>query len=401
MALLPVDEAKARILAGVTPMATENVKLAEAAGRVLATAVTAARDQPPFAASAMDGYAVRGSDVAEVPVTLRVIGMAAAGHGFTGPVGEGEAVRIFTGAPMPRGADTVVIQENTSLTAKGAVTIGERPRPGQHVRQRALDFTKGETLIAAGTLLGIRDLGLAAAANRPLLRVRRKPLVAIVATGDELVKPGGRPRADQIVSSNGQGLAALARRFGAEVLDLGIVADDLGHTVRAIKRAAGADILLTSGGASVGEHDFVLAALKRAGVAVDFWKIAMRPGKPFMYGRRKRQHVMGLPGNPVSALVCARLFLKPLLDTLLGVTGDEVRAEARLATAMAANDGRQDYVRAMLEVAADGGRTVRPFARQDSSMQRTFREAHCLVIRPPHAPEAPAGSLVPILILDF
>ena len=176
---------------------------------------------------------------------------------------------------------------------------------------------------------------------------------------------------------------------------------DATRDVRAIKRAAGADILLTSGGASVGEHDFVLAALKRAGVAVDFWKIAMRPGKPFMYGRRKRQHVMGLPGNPVSALVCARLFLKPLLDTLLGVTGDEVRAEARLATAMAANDGRQDYVRAMLEVAADGGRTVRPFARQDSSMQRTFREAHCLVIRPPHAPEAPAGSLVPILILDF
>ena len=401
MALLPVDEAKARILAGVAPLAAENVKLAEAAGRVLATAVTAARDQPPFPASAMDGYAVRGGDVAEVPVSLKVIGMAAAGHGFRGQVGRGEAVRIFTGAPMPRGADTVVIQENTAATATGAVTIRERPRPGQHVRQRALDFARGETLIAAGTRLSTRDLGLAAAANRALLRVRKKPLVAILATGDELVAPGRKPRADQIVSSNGQGLAALARHFGAEVRDLGIVRDDLGATVRAIKRAAGADILLTSGGASVGEHDFVLAALKRAGVTVDFWKIAMRPGKPFMYGRRKRQHVMGLPGNPVSALVCARLFLKPLLDALLGVGGDAAPTEARLATAIGANDGRQDYVRATLDVAADGGRLVRPFARQDSSMQRTFREAQCLIIRPPFAPEAPAGSLVPILILDF
>ena len=401
MALLPVEEARRRILAGVTPLAAETVTLAEAAGRVLAATVTAARDQPPFPASAMDGYAVRCADAETVPVTLRVIGMSAAGHGYRGRVGQGEAVRIFTGAPLPRGADTVVIQENASVPARSAVTILERPRHGQNVRQQALDFARGDTLIAAGTRLGARDLGLAAAANRALLRVRKKPRVAILATGDELVVPGGRPRADQIVSSNGHGLAGLARCFGADVLDLGIVRDDLGATVRSIKRAAGADILLTSGGASVGEHDFVLAALKQAGVAVDFWKIAMRPGKPFMYGRRKRQHVLGLPGNPVSALVCARLFLKPLLDGLLGLAGSEDRTEARLATPMAANDGRQDYVRAHVEVTTDGSRLVRPFARQDSSMQRTFRDADCLIVRPPFAPEAPAGGLVSILILDF
>ncbi len=400
MGLLPVTEARARILANVKPLPAEPVKLAHALGRVLAAPVKASRDQPPFDSSAMDGYAVRAADVAQVPANLHVIGISAAGHAFGGKVEPGEAARIFTGAPVPKGSDTIVIQENTEPAPPSSVTILETAREGQNIRRRGLDFAKSDALLPAGIQLNARDIGLAAAANVPLLRVRRKPRVAVFATGDELVEPGGRPRADQIVSSNSHALMIMARHFGAEVINLGIVRDNLAATMRAVSKARDADILVTSGGASVGDHDFVQEALKRSGVKLEFWKIAMRPGKPFMYGRRGRQHVMGLPGNPVSALVCARLFLKPLLDALLGLA-EEVPVKARLATPMKNNDGREDYVRASLTTAPDGARTVTPFAKQDSSMQRTFREAHCLIVRPPHAPEASAGEMVPILILDF
>ncbi len=401
MTLLPVGEARARILSNVKPLPGEPVKLADALGRVLAASVKATRDQPPFESSAMDGYAVRAADVAEVPGVLRVIGMAAAGHGLSVKAGPGEAVRIFTGAPLPKGTDTVVIQENTKATAPSSVTVLETARLAQNVRGRGLDFAKGDILLPEEIVLNARDIGLAAAANAPLLRVRRKPRVALFATGDELVEPGGRPKADQIVSSNSHALSIMARRFGAEVINLGIVRDSLAATERAIAKARSADVLVTTGGASVGDHDFVQEALKRSGVKLDFWKIAMRPGKPFMYGRRGRQHVMGLPGNPVSALVCARLFLKPLLDAFLGLPVEEPVMEARLGADMKANDGREDYVRASLVVAADGTRTATPFAKQDSSMQRTFRQAQCLIVRPPHAPEAAVGTGAPILILDF
>ncbi|MGQ0486674.1 MAG: molybdopterin molybdotransferase MoeA [Hyphomicrobiales bacterium] len=400
MALLPVEEALARILKDVKPIAAEAVPLNKAAGRVLAEALKARRDQPPFAASAMDGYAVRAEDVAAAPVRLKVIGMAAAGHAFKGALKAGEAVRIFTGAPLPRGADCVVIQENTTAE-EGFVTVNQPVRAAQNARARGLDFKAGETLLAPGIRINARDIGLAAAMNRANLRVRRKPLVAVIATGDELVLPGARPRPDQIVSSNSHALTAMAEHFGARVLNLGIVADTLKATLRAIARAAAADILMTSGGASVGEHDFVQEALKRSGVKVDFWKIAMRPGKPFMYGRRGRQRVMGLPGNPVSALVCARLFLKPLLNVLLGLPAESEPMQARLGSSMKANDSRQDYVRATLRQAPDGARIVTPFALQDSSMQRTLRESHCLIVRPPLAPAAAEGDLVVILPLDF
>ena len=394
---MPVEEARARILSNVKPLAPENVPLAQALGRVLAKPLSAKRDQPPFNSSAMDGYAVRSEDNA---TELTVIGTSAAGHAFKGKLKAGEAIRIFTGAPVPATADAVVIQENTTASGK-TVTILQAARTGQNIRPRGLDFRKGETLLPAAIRLNARDIGLAAAMNCDIISVRKKPIVAVIATGDELVLPGAKPRADQIVSSNSNALVAMAESFGAKVINCGIVRDDLKATERAILKMAKADIIVTTGGASVGDHDFIQQALKNTGVKIDFWKIALRPGKPFMYGRKGKQQVLGLPGNPVSALVCARLFLKPLLDCLQGLPVEEAATMARLGAAMPANDSRQDYVRARLEIAPDGSRTATPYGKQDSSMQRTFRDAHCLIIRPPNAPAAGIGELVPILNLDF
>lgn len=400
MALIPVDEARARILKGVKPLPPEEVRLEKALGRVLAKPLKAVRHQPPFDASAMDGYAVIAADVASAPATLKLIGLSAAGHGFRGKLKRGQCVRIFTGAPVPKGADAVVIQENTEARGKD-IAVLQPVKPEQNIRFAGLDFRKGEVLLPAGLRLGARDIGLAAAANAPRLAVRRRPVVALIATGDELVLPGGAPRADQIVSSNSHALAAMAEHLGATVMNLGIVPDNLKATERAIARAAKADILVTTGGASVGDHDYVQEALKNSGVAIDFWKIAMRPGKPFMYGRRKGQHVLGLPGNPVSSLVCARLFLKPLIDALLDLPLGDDLVEARLGASMKENDSRQDYVRATLVEAADGTRTATPFHKQDSSMQRTFREAQTLIVRPPHAKVAVQGDVIKVLRLDF
>lgn len=401
MALLPVEDARSRILRKVKPLPGEKIPLGAALGRVLAAPVRATRHQPPFPASAMDGYAVIARDVVATPVSLNVIGMSAAGHGFEGKVRSGEAVRIFTGAPVPKGADAVVIQENTAVQSSPYVSVNQSVKTGQNVRAKGLDFTRGETLLEAGTRLNTRDIGLAAAANNAEVRARRRPVVAVFATGDELVQPGGTPGPDQIVSSNSNSLIAFIRQFGGEAVNLGIVRDTLKATERAIAKAADADILVTSGGASVGDHDHVQEALRNSGVNIKFWKIAMRPGKPFMYGRKGRQHVMGLPGNPVSAMVCARLFLKPLIDAMLGLPASDDLVMARLGAPMKANDARQDYVRGTLSIAADGSRTASPYARQDSSMQRTFRDSHCLIVRPPLAPEAAEGDLVPILPIDF
>ena len=397
MALMPVEAARSRILLNVKPLAAEQVAIAQALGRVLAKPISARRDQPPFNASAMDGYAVRSEDVA---VELKIIGISAAGHAFKGKLKPGEAVRIFTGAPVPANSDAVVIQENTEAKGK-IVAILSPARSQQNIRPRGLDFRKGETLLPASIRLNARDIGLAAAMNCDILSVRKKPVVAVIATGDELVLPGTNPRADQIVSSNSNALAAMAQSLGAEVINCGIVKDNLKATERAILKMAKADVIVTTGGASVGDHDFIQQALKNTGVKIDFWKIAMRPGKPFMYGRKGKQHVLGLPGNPVSALVCARLFLKPLIDCLQGLPHEDAATMARLGAAMNANDSRQDYVRAKLETAADGSRTATPFNKQDSSMQRTFRDAHCLIIRPPSAPAAQPSDLVPVLNLDF
>ena len=394
---MPVAEALARILATAKLSLPETVKLENSFGRILANDLKAKRDQPPFPSSAMDGYALRHADIAK---PLKLIGVSAAGHAFKGTVKVGEAVRILTGAPLPKGADTIVIQENTKIEGT-TLFITEPTSLGKNIRVQGLDFKRGDVLVPAGTKLNARDIGLAAAGNAALLRVRRKPLLVLFTTGDELVLPGQKPRADQIVSSNSHALSAMAKAWGAEVINLGIIGDTLKATMAAIKKAEGADILITTGGASVGDHDYVQEALKKSGVKIDFWKIALRPGKPLMFGTKGKLRVLGLPGNPVSALVCARIFLQPLLNAIQGQSGEHSAATARLGAALSPNDNRQDYLRATIEFTADGSRIARPFSKQDSSMQRTLRNADCLIIREPNAPETPAGTLVSVLMLDF
>jgi molybdopterin molybdotransferase len=400
MALLPVEEARSRILDGATPTAVERVELRAAFGRVLAQDVTAQITQPPFDASAMDGYALRADDVAEVPATLRVIGEAPAGAAFEGALRPGEAVRIFTGAPVPAGADTIVIQENTKSDANG-VTVLRAPNSGQFVRPRGLDFTEGEALLAAGTRLGSREIALAAAMNHPVLPVRRKPKVTILPTGDELIEPGGTPAPDQIVSSNNFGMAAFVEHYGGKAVDLGVVGDTSKALRQALQQARESDILITLGGASVGKHDLVQQALTDSGMTLDFWKIAMRPGKPLIFGKMQGTRVLGLPGNPVSTFVCAAIFLRPLLDRLLGRTAEDPTTCARLGADVGANDERQDYLRAQLSRAHDGTYTATPFPKQDSSMLRTLASADGFVIRPPFDGSRAAGDSVEILICDF
>jgi molybdopterin molybdotransferase len=397
MALMPVDEALARVLSAGKVLGPELVKLDDVIGRVLAKDIKAKRDQPPFQSSAMDGYAVRHEDLGG-PLTL--VGVSAAGHGFKSTVKKGQAVRILTGAPLPNGADTIVIQENVSVNGKELVVHGA-PALGRNIRPLGLDFKRNAILISARTRIAARDVGLMAAANAAIVSVRKRPRIVLFTTGDELVLPGDHPRADQIFSSNSQALAAMLNAWGADVINLGIVRDDMRATIAAIKKAANADILVTTGGASVGDHDYVQEALKRAGIKIGFWKIALRPGKPLMFGTKGKLSVLGLPGNPVSALVCARIFLKPLIGKMLGLDGHDLPVTARVAEALPANDERQDYMRATLRYEEDGARVVQVFSKQDSSMQRNLRDADCLIVRAPNAPEVAKGALVSIILLDF
>lgn len=396
MALTPVADALAGILAGASPIRErETVPLDRAEGRTLAADVAALRTQPPFPASAMDGFAVRAADIATVPARLALIGTSAAGHAFTGTVGPGQCVRIFTGAPVPAGADAILIQENAR--AEGNMVEALSPvTAGRFVRQAGLDFREGEVLLRAGRRLGPSAVALAAAMGYATLPVVRRPRVAILATGDELVRPGEPTGPDQIVASNTYAVAAIAERAGAEALDLGIARDDLPALTAAIDAArdAGADVLVTLGGASVGDHDLVQRALAARGWEFGFWRIAMRPGKPLMHGRLGAMTVLGLPGNPVSSIVCSLIFLVPLVRALSGDpdAGAVATQPARLGVDLPANDERQDYLRARLTAGEDGTLVATPFPRQDSSMLRLMAEAEALVVRAPHAPAARAGD---------
>jgi molybdopterin molybdotransferase len=399
--LLPVSDALARVLDSARePLTTELVPLAQARGRTLAQDVAALRTQPPFPASAMDGYAVRAADIASVPARLKVIGESAAGRRFTGAVAAGQAVRIFTGAPVPDGADTILIQENTRAE-HGVVVALESETQGRYVRRAGLDFSTGDVLLKKGRRLGPPELALAAAMNHPALPVTRRPRVALLATGDELVQPGEDIGPDQIVASNTFAVRAYAENAGAEVIDLGIAGDRFADIEAAIRQArdGGADVLVTLGGASVGDHDLVQTALAREGMELGFWRIAMRPGKPLMHGRIGDMRILGLPGNPVSAIVCGLLFLVPLVRALSGDphAADDMTEAAVLGGDLPENDNRQDYLRARVTGTQDGRPLVEAFGKQDSSMLRVLAEAQCLIVRDAHAPAAKAGEMCRML----
>ena len=390
--MIPVTEALDNLFSLVNPLDTEEVPLAEAAGRVLAHPVTANRMQPPFAASAMDGYAVNGVE-ADPEAMFRVIGESAAGHGFDGRLGAGQCVRIFTGAPMPEGANRVIIQED--VTRKGdLITLGRKLDKGPHVRPEGADFAVGDQ-VEAPLVLTPAHLALIAAMNTPKVQVYRKPVVALMATGDELVMPGEDPGPDQIISSNTFGLKALIEENGGEARMLPIARDNHDSLRMAFELCAGADLIVTIGGASVGDHDLVGEVTEELGMARSFYKVAMRPGKPLMAGKLKDTPVIGLPGNPVSAMVCGHVFLVPALRAMQGLgKAAAPRYTARLGAGISANGPREHYMRA---VVANGEITA--CNQQDSALLSVLSGANALLIRPVSDPAQPAGTLVEYLAI--
>lgn len=395
--MISVEEARAKILGSLTLVGLETVALAAAHGRVLGAAVRARVAHPPADVSAMDGYAVRAVD-AVAGAQLRVIGEAPAGHPFAGAVGQGEAVRLFTGSFVPPGADTVLIQENTVARASG-ITVQAVPAQGRHIRKLGQDFAVGDELIAPGKRLTVRDIALAAAANHPWVTVARRPRVAILATGDEISLPGEAVGPGGIVNSNSSMLAAFVTACGGEALILPAAGDDAAAIAAAAAGARGAELLVTTGGASVGAHDLVQAGLTLQGFALDFWKIAMRPGKPLIFGHVGAMPVLGLPGNPASAYVCAVLFLGPAMAAMAGLAETApVFETARLQGNLPANDMREDYLRATLGW-QDGGWVAAPFARQDSAMLTPLAKADALLRRPPLQPALAEGAEIEIIRL--
>ncbi len=393
--MLSVAEARARILAGLRPTSTEIVSLGQAFGRVLAEPIAARLSNPPHDVSAMDGYALAAAGMAG-GASLRVVGSAPAGHPWPGRLEPGEAIRLFTGSVLPDGADSVVLQEDATREGE-RVVLRETPGPGRHIRRAGQDFALDDVLLAAGQRLHARAIGLAAAGNHPWLRVHRRPRIAILATGDEVALPGEAIPHGGIVSSNGHALAALVRATGGEPLLLPVARDAAAALSAAAGAARGTDMLVTTGGASVGDHDLVRETLQAGGMALDFWKVAMRPGKPLLYGDLAGLPVLGLPGNPVSAIVTAILFLRPAIEALLGLAaGPPPVVQARLAAPLPANDQRADHLRARL-VATESGWAASALPRQDSAMLRALATADGLLLRAPHAAAAPAGAMVEVV----
>jgi molybdopterin molybdotransferase len=396
--MLSVIEARAKILAALSPTGGESVALANGAGRVLCAPLISRLTHPPADVSAMDGFALRAVDGRE-HATLKIIGAAPAGHPFPGTVGPGQAVRLFTGSFLPEGADAVLIQEDAIVEGE-TLTVNETCVPGKNIRRAGQDFAAGDILVETGKRLTARDIGLAAAGNHPWLTVHRRPRIAILATGDEISLPGEAIGPGGIVSSNAHMLAAFIVEAGGEPTILPIARDDLAAIADAADAARSADFLITTGGASVGDHDLVQAGLASRGMRLDFWKIAMRPGKPLMFGALGAMPMLGLPGNPVSAFVCSLLFLRPAIDRMLGLPGDAPLTEtARLTSALKPNDHREDYIRATLTRDASGW-LVTPFPVQDSGMLRTLAHANALIQRPPHDPTLVQGAAVQIIRLD-
>jgi molybdopterin molybdotransferase len=396
--MLAVEEAHARIVGAFAPLASEWVHIAAAAGRVLTRDLIAEREQPPGDTSAMDGYAVRAADLASGRATLRLVGSAPAGGSYDGELGPGETVRIFTGGLLPRGADAVALQENATAD-DDRVRIEGAIEPGTFVRAAGLDFRRGERTLPKGRRLSARDIGLAAALNQAWLPVRRRPRVALLATGDELVRPGQPLGPAQIVNSNAVALAAMVRHWGGEPVDLGIVRDQPDRLAEASEQLRGVDLAVTLGGASVGERDLVRGVLGAHGLTLDFWQIAMRPGKPLMFGCVRDVPLLGLPGNPVSAGVCAVLFVRAAIFAMLGLDPAPPEVPGVLGAPLGANDRRQEYLRASAAWRDDGRLEATPAPRQDSSMLATFARADCLIKRVPFAPAMSPGTPVSLLLL--
>jgi molybdopterin molybdotransferase len=403
MSLLPIQDALALILASAThTTAIETISIHAAYGRTLASNLHAKRTQPPVNMSAMDGFAIRVADIATAPNTLTLIGQSTAGLGFDGDVIPQTCIRIFTGAPVPNGADTVVIQENTTQNGN-QITILDTPSKGKNIRNAGIDFCENELLLHAGTRLGAAELSLIAAMNHTTINVRKRPIIGILATGDELVEVGTMPLPYQIISSNTLSISALAQESGAEIIDLGIAPDNLKTLTSILNKAQDLqlDVLVTSGGASVGDHDLVQKALHSLGCMPDFWRIAMRPGKPMMFGKLGNMRVLGLPGNPVASYVCSLIFLQPLIRAMQGDSdaGRDMSQPAILGCNVKANDKRQDYMRASAVFSNNALPVITPFELQDSSMLLTLAKANCLLIREPFAQATKIGDLCRIIKL--
>ena len=398
-AMLSVEDARARILAALGPTPAEIVGLAEAWHRVTAAPVLARLTQPPADVSAMDGYALRAADGTR-GATLHVIGTAPAGHPFDGSLGGGEAVRIFTGSFVPAGADAILLQEDATRDGD-TVHVNEAVTAHRHIRRAGQDFAAGDIVVATARRMTARDVGLAAAANHPWISVHRRPRIAILATGDEIAMPGEPIPSGGIVSSNAHALAALVRAVGGEPVILPIAPDDVAMIAATADAVGGMDLLVTTGGASVGDHDLIIESLRQRGMTLGFWQIAMRPGKPLLFGQLGAVAVLGLPGNPVSALVCGILFLVPAINHMLGLPGEPPATEpAILGTSLAANDRRADHLRATLSRGAKGETVATPFPIQDSAMLQRLARADALILRAPHAPALPEGAEVRVIRLE-
>ncbi len=395
--MIPVAEARATILSAFSPTPAETIALTAGLGRTLAADLHARLTQPPADVSAMDGYALRAAD-STPGATLRVIGAAPAGHPFAAHLNPGETIRLFTGSVIPSGTDTILIQEDATRTGD-VLTVNAHCPPGRHIRRAGQDFVTGSLLVAAGTRLTPRHLGLAAAGNHAWLSVHRQPRIAILATGDEIALPGDPLAPGGIISSNTAMLAAFVTAAGGLPAILPLAPDNAAAIAAAATTAAGCDLLLTTGGVSVGDHDLLQTALATSGLRVKFWKIAMRPGKPLMFGHLGALPVLGLPGNPVSAYICALLFLRPALARLAGLPATSPTLHpARLASALKPNDQREDYLRATAARTPDGW-SVTPLPVQDSSLLQALTHANALLRRPPYDPARQEGDIVDIILI--
>jgi molybdopterin molybdotransferase len=401
--MISVDEALDRILAPLSRMPSETISFEDAAGRVLAAPVRATRAQPPCDVSAMDGYALRAEDAAQVPCEFDVIGTSQAGQSFVGDVGNGQAVRIYTGAAVPASVDTIVLQEDTEDAGERRIRLLEAASSDAHIRRKGVDFDDGEIVIEAGKRLTPRDVALLASANATQIEVARRPTVAILPTGDELVEPGDEPRPEGIVSSTPYALAAYIKAWGGKAQILPIVRDNPADLTDAARKTESADFVVTLGGASVGDRDLVRSVLGDEGLEIEFWKVAIRPGKPLINGTLNGRPFLGLPGNPVSALVCAILFLRPALGVMCGQPRESLEPRllaAEITVPLRANGKRQDYMRGTFAAGADGKLTATPFELQDSSVQSLLAAANCLIVRPPGQSALEAGDTVQIIPLD-